>query len=133
MMSACRQFVTDKRPIMKHGRIEVSAVRPRQRSGFSIKSDKVEERQVGQRSKQNAFQHRMEIDSLFRAVLKRDVQDVRSGDFKAGNAMDGVAHGLSEWLDLDRRLTGLQQISIPNQFLAMNLHPCFDETPLRSR
>jgi hypothetical protein len=118
---------------MKHGRIEIGAVRPSQRSGLRIQGDSVEKRQVLQRSEQNAFQHRPEVDSLLITVVENDLQDVRSDDFELGNAMDGVAHGLSEWLDLDGRLTRLQQIPIANQFRAVNLHPCFDETALRPR
>jgi hypothetical protein len=38
---------------------------------------------------------------------------------------------LPEWLDLDRRLPGLQQLPISLQFGAMDLRPCLDEALLR--
>jgi hypothetical protein len=131
--SACRKLATDARPIVKRRRIKVGAIWPSQRSGFPIKGYPVEERHILERSEQNAFQHRTKVNALLGSVFKGDVQHIRSDDFKPGDAMNGVAHGLCEWIDLDGRLTGLQQIPIPDQFLAMNLHPRFDETPLRAR
>jgi hypothetical protein len=98
-----------------------------------IKSDSVEKRQVLQRSKKNASQNRPKVDPLLCTVFKHDLEDMRSDDFKPGDAMDGVAHGLSERIDFDWRLTGLQQIPSANQFLVVNFHPCLNETTLWSR
>jgi hypothetical protein len=42
-----------------------------------------------------------------------------------------MGHGLPEWLDLDGRLTGLQEIPIVLQFGAVDLRPSLDQPLLR--
>jgi hypothetical protein len=44
-----------------------------------------------------------------------------------------MGHGLPEWFDLDGRLTGLQEIPVLSQFVAMNLGPSLDQPLLGLR
>jgi hypothetical protein len=41
-----------------------------------------------------------------------------------------MRHTLPQWLDLDRRTTGLQQVPILLQLGPMNLHPGFNQALL---
>jgi hypothetical protein len=44
-----------------------------------------------------------------------------------------MGHGLPEWVDLDRRLAGLQELPIVLKFCAMNLGPRLDQPLWRPR
>jgi hypothetical protein len=44
-----------------------------------------------------------------------------------------MGHGLPEWVDLDGRLAGLQELPVVLQFCTVNLHPSLDEPLLRLR
>ena len=116
---------------MQCRRIEIGAVRPRQRTHFLIESHGVEHGQVPQWTEECALQHRPEVDLLGGSVREGHRQRVRTDDVELRDAMDGMGHGLPEWFDLDRRLARLQEIPIALQFLSVNLRPGLHEPPLR--
>jgi len=72
-------------------------------------------------------QHGSEVNPLVGAVPETHVERVRTDDIEPRDAMDGMAHGSPEWVDLDGRLARLQESPIVLQFLAVNLRPGFDE------
>lgn len=89
------EFVADLRPVVKHRRIEIGAVRPHECARFWIKGDSVELAQVPQRAKEGTLQYWLEIDTLIGAVAEDDAQRVRRDDRETGDAMDCVVHVLT--------------------------------------
>jgi len=67
------------------------------------------------------MEHRPEIDTLLRTILEAHFQRVGSNEPKSNDAVNGMLHGLLQWLDLAGWLTGLQEIPVVLQLRAVNL------------
>ena len=111
--SARDQFVPDLRPVVQSCWIEVRSVWPDKRSNFLIERHGIEDGWILQWSEQRAVENRPEIDSLLRAILEAHFQSVGSNEPKSNDAVNGMLHGLLQWLDLEGWLTGLQEVSWP--------------------
>jgi hypothetical protein len=128
-----REFIADTRPIMKGGRVEVGSIRPHKRAGLGIHGHTIESSHVLKRAEEGAVEHRPKIDALLSAVIKRHRKTIRTNDLEPGDAVDRMRHTLPQWLDLDRRTTGLQQVPILLQLGPMNLHSGFNQALLGLR
>jgi len=129
-LSASSELVTHLGPVVQSGRVEVGTVWPDERSRLGVEPDFVEHRHVLQGPEECAVQYWREIDTLRRAVAERDQERIRTDNVEAADPMDGMTHGLPEWLDLDWRPARLQEIPVLLQFHAVDFSPRFHETPL---
>ncbi len=130
-MGPRREFVADLRPVVQRGRIEVGTVRPRQRSNLGVENDGIERGEVLKWPEHRAFQHWPEINTLLGTVRERHRERVGANDVETRDPMNGMGRGSPKGFNLDWRLTGLQEVPIALQFVAVNLCPCFDEPLLR--
>ena len=81
------------------------------------------------------MKNRPEIDSVLRAVCESHGKRVLTHHLEMRDPMDGMhmAGLLPQWLDLDGRLAGWQELPIVVQFIPVNLCPCFDQPLLSLR
>ena len=134
----CHKFIAVLLPIVESLGVEFSAVWPLDRSGRLVELNGVEQRQILERSKHVPFQNGPTIDALPGAVVELKRQRVRPNDVELLDAMEGVIHmgvflGFAQWLDRERRLAGLQEGPILQQFLPMDLGPRLNQPLLRPR
>jgi hypothetical protein len=117
--------------------VEVGTVWPLNRTECLIEIDCVEKSQILKGPKQLSFQDWSKVDALTRAVFEPQRQRVRTDDLHVLDAMNGVTHGMTsrsaQWLDLERRLAGLQEDPVLQQFLVVDLCPRLDQSLLRAR
>ena len=135
--SHCDKLVPVLLPIVEGLGVEVSAVWPLDRPERLIKLHGVEQRHILERSKHFALQNGPKIDALAGAVVELKRQRVRPNDVEPLDAMEGMTHGVilgsAQWLDRERRLAGLQEGPILQQFLPMDLGPRLNQPLLRPR
>jgi hypothetical protein len=94
----------------------------------------VELGQIPEWAEEGSLQHRFKVDVLSSSVSKGDSEPIRAYGLEMGDAMDGMNQWrLPEWLNLDWRLTRLQQLPILSQFFPVNLSPRLDEATLSRR
>jgi hypothetical protein len=127
---ACGELIADARPVAQRDGIEICAVRPHESSNLRIQRDAIENHKVLERAEQRAMKHRRKVDLLPGAVAEAHGQLVRANHFETDDTDDRMRH-LPQWLNLDRRLTGLQQGPIVLKFVPMDFHPGSDEPFLR--
>ena len=111
--SHCDKVIPVLLPIVESLRIEVCAVWPLDRLERLIELNGVEQRQILERSKHFPLQNGPKIDALPGAVVELKRQRVRPNDVEPLDAVEGMTHGVilgsAQWLDLERRLAGLQE------------------------
>src|SRR5205814_114859 len=74
---------------------------------------------------------RLEVNGLFRMVVKLHAQNIRSNDLESLNAVNGMNHiHLLQRIDRHRRLTSLQTLPVRQQFRLMKLRPGLYKAPL---
>jgi hypothetical protein len=116
---------------VKRRRIEVGIIRPDQSADFRVEPDGIEVAQVLERPKERPLQHRPEVDALLGAVIERHEKRVWPDDAEPSDPVNGMRQDLPEWVDLDGRLPGLQELPIVLQLRAVDLGPGLDEALLR--
>ncbi len=81
------------RPVVKSGRIKVSAIRPNEGVNLWVQPNLLEDFRVTQRPEQRSGQHGLEIDVAHYAVAERDSQPVRTDHLEVRDAVEGMNHG----------------------------------------
>ena len=75
---------------MQGRRIKIGTIGPNESLNFRVNLNLIEHGKITQRSIKFADKHKLKVDSLFTAVIKRNTQRVRPDNFDGTNAVDGV-------------------------------------------
>ena len=124
-------------PVVKRLGVEVCAIRPLNRSKRRVQFDRVEHLQILQGSEYLALENRPEVYLLLSAIIELQRQRVGRHDFETPDSVNRMIHVLGlhlpQWLNLERRTAGMQESPVVQEFVMMDLCPCFDEALLRAR
>jgi hypothetical protein len=108
--------------------IEIRSVRPDKGAGLAIEHDLVEDSRILQRSEHYTAENRQKVDPLLRAVSERHCQRERPHEVERRYPVDRMGHGfLPEKINLDRRLTGLQEGPVVLELRSMYFRPRFNQ------
>jgi hypothetical protein len=121
------ELVTHTRPIVQRRRIEIGPIGPNKSPSLVVKDNRIEHREILKRREQRTMEDWPKVDALLGAIGERHRDRVVANDLETRDPINGMGHGFPEWLNLDGRLPGLQELPVALQFPAVNLGPCFDE------